>query len=202
MKRVLLISAIFFMAVSSLFALNLAKTSSAIPIEGYVDMYHSMTIETLESASTTTDTGSGMPFDLSWSSLAYTAIVGTGRQIGTWTLTSNYTPITLTIDAAPMTLTSGASNDEVNYCLDFHYKTLEFDTTTKLPTGNTIEGDFRVESGTTWNSANTAPFNTPVGIPVVTVEQDVRFCLSSGFNYDSIAAGIYSGTVTMTVVGE
>ncbi|MBR1918912.1 MAG: hypothetical protein IJ831_04740 [Spirochaetales bacterium] len=202
MKRAVLFLAVVFISVSLAFALEQAKISPAMPIEGFVDTYHSMTITTIESTSTTTDTGRGMPFDLAWPSLSYTPILGTGRLVGTWSLTSNYTPISLSIEASPMTLVSEASSDEVNYCLDFHYKTIEFDTVTKLPTGGMIEGDFRVESGTAWNSSSTAPFNVSEGIPVVTVEQDVRFCLASNFDYDSIAPGIYAGTVTMTVIGE
>ncbi len=200
MKKLLLMTVSIFVLTSSAFALNLAKTSPAIPIQGYVDMYHSMTIDTLESSSTTEDTGLGMPFNLEWPSLAYTSILGTGRPIGRWTLTSNYTPIMLTIKANPMS--TSASSDVVNYCLDFHYSILVFDSTTFKPTGEVKEGDFRVESGTTWDSSNTAPFNTEVNIPVITVDQDVRFCLANGTVVDDIKPGIYKGTVTMTVVGE
>ncbi len=194
---ILLISLIVLSSASCAF--NIVKTSPSLDIEGFIYRYHNMSVEPIRTGSISSeDTLVGMPFDLTWPSAQYRSIPGTGRLVARWSLTSNYTPIVLTIEASPLTLDS---HNKINYCLDFHYDALQFDPDTKEVLNSTISGDFRVFSGTTWNSLSIAPFNVEKGVPVITVDQDVRFCLADNVNVDLVNPGFYEGTVVMTVTG-
>ena len=200
MKKLALISLSIFILLVNVFAaetINLVKTSAPLYIEGFIDQYHLLRVEGLYSWDPNdVDTYVGMPFNLAWPSIEYKSIIGTGRLIGSWSLTSNYTPIVLKIEAAP--LTCNDTRDKVYYYLDFHYKTLTFNPDTLAVTGST-EGDFRVASGTDWVSTGIAPFDVTGGIPVITIDQDIRFCLKENTDVDLIDPGFYEGNVTMTL---
>ncbi len=200
--KIFSISIMYFLLLTSLSALNLVKTSAPINIEGFIDKYHDMSVTTISISNNLgdSDTDEGMPFDLAWPSAAFTSIQGTGRRIASWSLTSNYTPLVLTINASHLYCSD--TGTYVHYCLDFHYRSLQFDESTKEATGEVISGDFRVSSGTEWNSTNTAPFNTAAEVPVITVDQDIRFCLAEDVDIDTVPSGVYTATVTLEVVGQ
>lgn len=164
--------------------------------------YNMLSISTPDSGAMAS--GSYMPFYLTDPYVRYTGNVNQGRHIADWTLATNYTPVRLTIDAAP--LKSSSSEEVINYILGFYYNypIVEDGETTVSNASGTIV----VESGTTYysqNDTNCAFNNYTRGGAIIFANAPIRFMLAEGVDIDDrtkYPTGTYSAKVTVTIEGE
>ena len=111
--------------------------------------YHRLEIEVLNNGGVYVGQAEGMPFDLLGEDVAFVDTNTTaGRVIGHWTLNSNNTPVTVSVQASNLYRTDNAGNpvDDapvLGYVLFFPF-VYSVDSTGE----NYVEGFMRVESGT------------------------------------------------------
>ena len=173
-------------------------------IEGGVGKYNQINVSTIiNNSKNTSDLDkikTGVPFNLSDSTVAYTEIQGGGRQIETWSVATNYSNVKLTISATDLVCSADASYP-VKYWIVFHIMYASFNEDGSFKENK--HEDFRVLSGETGvfeidNNLGDEPF------PVVSYNQDIRVFLAKDVNPgdEKYPYGIYESTVTIQVSGE
>lgn len=181
----------------SLGAATVSRSTPGLDISGIIGKNQTFTVELVELSS---DRNSGVPFSLDHDTVQSTH--ASGRQIATWNLRTNYTPVTLTITASPLTNSSG---ETVPYVLSFPYQFSYIDEGSSE--FKTLNGQIDLEVGTdtaTYSTENDkgSPFetireNSPL---IFTGDYPIRFKLRG--SSDGISVGVYTADVTLTVKGE
>lgn len=208
------------------FADDRALDMRSLSLTGFKTAYHNILIEPIAGSP---NSGAGMPFDLTRPDVAYVQLTETnvhtsGRAIATWSVHSNYTPITIIIDAKPLkhtTIDNSASgkSTEVNYILYFPYRYNAVNAT--ADSKESVTGFMRVESGkqyqsgkdTTWKTmfgTETNPISNEivdvttgvVGLGISTGDYPVRFMLAEDVDIQNCEPGTYNATVTIVVEGN
>ncbi|MGN0906196.1 MAG: hypothetical protein ACI4NM_03530 [Bullifex sp.] len=210
MKRLL-----FFMLMVFCFAVGLsAATQQYVPglkrgfmIEGGVGKYNQINvspiINTSNNMSDLDKAKTGVPFNLTDPSVAYTEISGGGRQIGTWSVATNYSNVKIKISATDLVCSADASNP-IKYWIVFHIMYASFNEDGSFK--ENMHEDFRLLSGT----EDVFKINNNLGdepFPVVSYNQDIRVYLAEEVTpgdekYEKYPYGIYESTVTIQVSGE
>lgn len=218
MRKGLLTIAIMVCVCLELSAL-VVKRSHGLDITAYNGQYHDIIIMPIEGS---LSDPIGMPFDLTGSDVAYVAGNSTtaGREIASWSVHSNYTPVRIQIDAEPLKPeNSTESTTSVGYYLYWPYIYETSD-------GKDIQGYMKVHSGEHYDSwADTELNNSspgyenlvlqdgynPISISLPdsgldTASFPIRFMLdeTTSFNINNrtaYPAGPYAGNVTVTVEG-
>lgn len=216
MRKLSLCLVILFFAVLPVSSYN-ALDKRELILTGYKGRYHNFIIKpTIGNL----NDGAGMPFDLTRADVAYQAVgdddtAGSattyGREIATWSLHSNYTPVKIKINAEPLELVTENTDptkktDGLNYILFFPYTYNGVDVNGK-PSGS-VTGFMRVESkngeydstedGNPISQLNSSGAATGIGISTGTYP--VRFMLDN-VDISTYAPGTYNANVTITVEG-
>lgn len=208
MKRLL-----FFMLMVFCFAVSLsAATQQYVPglkrgfmIEGGVGKYNqinvSQIINTSKNMSDLDKAKTGVPFNLTDSSVVFTDIEGGGRLIGTWSVATNYSNVKIEISATDLVCSADPSQP-VKYWIVFHIMYASFNGDGSFKENR--HEDFGVLSG---EKAKVFEIDNNLGdepFPVVSYNQDIRVFLAEGVDPDEekYPYGIYESTVTIQVSGE
>ena len=181
--------------------------------------YHKLVVEPYDSDSIFSSDAVGMPFDLEGADVQYVDTSSTaGREIGRWSLRTNYTPVTVKIKASNLawydvsqtnsddTSDKSDSDKTIGYVIFFPYEYHD-------SVGNKyFEGFIRVESGKDYSSLNDANCNSgydktnPIsasGVGAInTGFYPIRFMLQSVQDFTDYPVGYYTASVTVTVEGE
>lgn len=177
--------------------------------------YHKLVVEPYDSDSIFSSDAVGMPFDLEGADVQYVNTTSTaGREIGRWSLRTNYTPVTVSIKASNLawdkvsqTIPEDAPDDKtIGYVLFFPYEYHD------SVNDKDVEGFIRVESGQDYSSLNDANCNigddktNPIsasGVGAInTGFYPIRFMLKSGQDFTGFPVGYYTASVTVTVEGS
>lgn len=181
--------------------------------------YHKLVVEPYDSDSIFSSDAVGMPFDLEGADVQYVGTTSTaGREIGRWSLRTNYTPVTVKIKASNLawyevsqTNSDDASDKSdsdktIGYVLFFPYEYHD------SVNDKDVEGFIRVESGQDYSSLNDANCNigddktNPIsasGVGAInTGFYPIRFMLQSGQDFTDYPVGYYTASVTVTVEGS
>lgn len=198
----------------------------SLSLTGFKTAYHNILVEPIAGSP---NSGAGMPFDLTRPDVAYVQLEKTnvhtsGRAIATWSVHSNYTPITIIIDAEPLKHTtiensSSGKSTVVNYILYFPYRYNAVNAT--ADSKDSVTGFMRVESGTqyrsdedmTWNTmfgTETNPISNEIidvttgvaGLGISTGDYPVRFMLANDVEIENCEPGTYNATVKIVVEGN
>lgn len=201
----------------------------SLSLTGFKTAYHNILVAPIAGSP---NSGAGMPFDLTRPDVAYVQLTETnvtnvhtsGRAIATWSVHSNYTPITIKIDAEPLKHTTIETSDsgkktEVNYILYFPYRYNAVNAT--ADSKESVTGFMRVESGkqyqsdkdTTWKTlygTETNPISNEIvdvttgvaGLGISTGDYPVRFMLAEDVVIENCEPGTYNATVTIVVEGD
>ncbi len=174
--------------------------SRGFTIEGGVGKYNQIFVSLITNAKNFDKTTTGIPFNVTDPTFAYTQILGGGRQIGSWSIATNYSNVTITISATDLVCAVDTSHP-LKYNIDFHimYATFKADGSFD----SNVHKDFIVPSGSTKvfridNHLGDEPF------PVVSYDQDIRVYLAKGVNPEDekYPYGFYQSTVTIQVSGD
>lgn len=225
MRKLSLCLIILFIAVLPVSSYK-ALDKRELILTGYKGRYHNFIIKpTIGNL----NDGAGMPFDLTRADVAYQAVgdddttgdaTTHGREIATWSLHSNYTPVTIKIKAEPLELVTENTDptkktEGLNYILFFPYTYNGVDSSGN-PT-RSVTGFMRVESinreydstkDEEWPPDNTNPISqlnssgAATGIGISTGTYPVRFMLDDSVDINSYAPGTYNANVTITVEGR
>ena len=145
--------------------------------------------------SATLDSNKGMPFDLTKPDVEYKGTdeqVISGREIATWSFTSNCVQPEISIFAEDL-VSSSNTGKHVKYLLSFYYRT--------QTDNGTIEGNIIVRSGSTYNSIEDtgANWNT-CNSPLMFSNAPVRFMLDDiDIKSNDYPIGDYTAQVTITI---
>lgn len=188
-----------FLNLSSLFATARLQSSltNAIGLEGFIIQAHTVTIEPLvESGSL----GYGMPFSIIGDDVQEAVDKTTGRRIAAWNIESSYSPLKVSIKAAPLAHIS--EDTRIDYYICFKYSYDKYD-----DNGGTVglQEGWLVVSSTEGEVAATLSNQSPNGqtYPIASQSQDVRFMLHTytDAQKDAWEGGVYIATVTIVVSG-
>lgn len=115
--------------------------------------YHRLEIEVLNNGGVYVGQAEGMPFDLLGEDVAYVDTNTTaGRVIGHWTLNSNNTPVTVSVQASNLYRTDNAGNPVEDAPVLGYVLFFPFVYSVDLTGKNDVEGFMRVESGSVYSS--------------------------------------------------
>lgn len=174
-----------------------------IHVSGVLGDMHSISVTPI--SSTSIDSAEGMPFDLRSEDVA----AQPGRRIATWSLHSNYLPVTLKVDAGDLEFSS--SNETVAtvpYVLRFAYSYPVYETGKSEP--KLKSGFFYIGSENATGYEKEYTFGEEVelqGLEVISSpESDIRFFLAlpeGEIDKDDIypPGDPYVATVTLTIEG-
>lgn len=198
MKKTFLFFVLFFLILVNVFCFVQIDKRSMI-INAVKGEYQNVIVTPLYGS---VNDSAGMPFDLTADDVQYvndtTEVLG--REIAQWSVHSNFTPITIKINAESMELKTpydgydSQKKSEINYILYFPYK---------FSVSNTdYKGVLRVKSGDSYVSSKEEPISYSfenTGINTGTFP--IRFMLAEDVsnNIEDYNPGIYTSTVTITV---
>lgn len=209
MRKKLIVAFLFICSLQMVFASTTQLIGTRqIHVSGVLGDMHSISVTPI--SSTSIDSAEGMPFDLRSEDVA----AQPGRRIATWSLHSNYLPVTLKVDADDLEFTSSNGTvAEVPYVLRFAYSYPVYST------GETGESESKLESGFFFIGSEGAPaeywktytFGAEEelqGLEVISSpESDIRFFLTlpDGKTIDDDTnyppGDPYVATVTLTIEG-
>lgn len=178
-----------------------------IHVSGVLGDMHSISVTPI--SSTSIDSAEGMPFDLRSEDVA----AQPGRRIATWSLHSNYLPVTLKVDADDLKFTSNGTVATVPYVLRFAYSYPVYSTSETGESESELESGFffigsegaHAEYGKTYTFGAEEELQ---GLEVISSpESDIRFFLAlpdgKTIDDDTIypPGDPYVATVTLTIEG-
>lgn len=189
---------------------NLVKD---LTIYGYLDECIILYVEEIAAS---TDSTTGMPFDITGSDVKYNSTdMRLGRQICYWSFATNMASAKLSITADALT-SEKDSNYKINYYMTFAYEYAKIDAN-----GDTsdIIGYLTMHSGQTENNLYNYTGNTLTesgissltivnesgneSMPVISMNKDIRFMFDADAptDFSSYPEGYYYSTVTITLEG-
>lgn len=207
MKKVLLLILMITLAISIPAAYKDQNKMLSMPVSAQLGTYHQIIINTFNNEGIYSSDGVGMPFDLTGADVQYVETgLTAGREIGEWSLHSNYTPLTIKIDAQNMSLVPGTApsdstgqTDGLKYILFFPY---EFEAQKDSGEQVTVTGFMKVSSGTPYDSAKEKNAICGEGLQSVNTRFfPIRFMLAEDINVSTFSPGTYIGYVTVMVEG-
>lgn len=208
MRKKLIVAFLFICSLQMVFAsaTQLIGTRQ-IHVSGVLGDMHSISVTPI--SSTSIDSAEGMPFDLRSEDVA----AQPGRRIATWSLHSNYLPVTLKVDADDLEFTSSNGTvATVPYVLRFAYSYPVYSTSETGESESELESGFFFigSEGATAEYGKTYTFGAEEelqGLEVISSpESDIRFFLAlpeGEIDKDDIypPGDPYVATVTLTIEG-
>lgn len=172
-----------------LFARNRIKTVP-MDVEMAVDIVAEVTVEKIPGAGDSSDTAFDLNSDL-------VNDMNQGLPIATWTIRSNYKPLSVKIEASDLTAISG-SNDTIPYLLNLESSYVE--------NNGKVPGEFFIKSnGYTGQFSSQAvsdglyTFTPNVALGVNFADNQIKFILPDDVDITGKADTAYSATVTITI---
>ena len=192
MKKLIIIPLLFLCVAIVFGGTYYNNLSSNIQLNGYVNEYCFLTINPLIATETS---GSGLPFNISANDVAYGS---PGRNIATWSMSTNATAVNLSILTEPLYLNNDVSK-LLNYYLYMNYR-YEGE---NEETGNSVvnSGTITVHSGGAATEVSFPLSGDTGGIPIVSSNQDILFVFDSDATarIPSMPDGMYYGNVIITM---
>ena len=219
MRKIVLALLFVFYVLSPVSSSYVEQKSMGMDVSATNGAYHKLVVEPYDSDSIFSSDAVGMPFDLEGADVQYVNTTSTaGREIGRWSLRTNYTPVTVSIKASnlawdrvsqkiPEDAPDKSIYDKtIKYVLFFPYEYHD------SLNDKDVEGFIRVESGQDYSSLNDANCNigddttNPIsasGVGAInTGFYPIRFMLKSGQTLSEFPVGYYTASVTVTVEGQ
>lgn len=219
MRKIVLALLFVFYILSPVSSSYVEQKSMGMDVSATNGAYHKLVVEPYDSDSIFSSDAVGMPFDLEGADVQYVNTTSTaGREIGRWSLRTNYTPVTVSIKASNLawdkvsqTIPEDAPDKNIyektiGYVLFFPYEYHD------SVNDKDVEGFIRVESGQDYSSLNDANCNigddktNPIsasGVGAInTGFYPIRFMLKSGQTLREFPVGYYTASVTVTVEGS
>ena len=170
-----------------------------MPVGATVGAYHDLSVETIYSSSESDS--QGVPFDLA----SDTVSSGSGRIIASWTINSNYLPLTVKVKAEDLKLFGG--DETIPYGLRFSYSYPKFGEGTGDATS--VDSYFLIGSESFGNSeyGDNFTFSETQEQGMHSIDMPIRIYSPQDKpheivnNGDSYPAGLYTATVTVTIEG-
>ena len=171
-----------------------------MPVGATVGAYHDLSVETIYSSSESDS--QGVPFDLA----SDTVSSGSGRIIASWTINSNYLPLTVSVDAEDLQFFGG--DEKIPYGLRFSYSYPEFGEGTGSATS--VDGYFLIGSDGFDNHeyGKNYTFSAMQEQGIHSIDMPIRIYIPQDKqneivnNGDSYPDGLYTATVTVKIEGE
>ena len=205
---------------ASLFAATEYKSdlTKSVEIFGFLNEYCNVSITPINALSST-DT-SGMPFSITDGSVSYKSTdIRLGREIASWSLSTNASDIKIYINAEPL-YCEGEDPDTTtaffNYYLTFRYSTgsatgldgyivAHSDKTNPVVIISPSTATASSFTGATSNCVEISNKEDGSSLPIVSINKDIRFMLDSAYSteqFNNFPDGNYYAKVKIQVEGK